>query len=115
MKPDALIRKFYALSVIAHVAHVNTKSFSQHEALGDFYSKVNDFKDRLVEYLIGEMKIVKVEAAVLECGEDVMIAADSTARMFCDIAKMMGDEALINMSGEFEEAVGKLKFLSMLS
>lgn len=112
---DVLIRKFYALSVIAHVAHVNTKSFAMHEALGDFYSKVNDYKDRLIEYLIGEMKIVKVEAAVLECGGDVIMEADMLAKMFCDIAKQMGDEALINMSGEFEEAVGKLKFLSMLS
>lgn len=115
MKPfDILIRKFYSLSVIAHVAHVNTRSFSEHEALGDFYSKVNDFKDRLIEYLVGEAKIAKVEAAMLECGGDVVKEADAVAKMFCDQAKAAGDEALINMSGEFEEAVGKLKFLFLL-
>lgn len=111
---EVLIRKLYALSVIAHVAHVNTRSFSAHEALGDFYAGVNGFKDRLIEYLVGEGKLIKVEAAMLECGGDVSVEAASTAKMFCDTAKQMGDEALINMSGEFEESVGKLKFLLLL-
>lgn len=113
-KIDVLIRKFYALSVIAHVAHVNTRSFAQHEALGDFYGKVNDFKDRLIEYLTGENKIAKVEAAILECGGEVIAEAESVSKEFVDLAESMGDEALKNMSGEFEEAVGKLKFLFLL-
>jgi len=111
---EVLIRKFYALSVIAHVAHVNTKSFAAHEALGDFYDGVNTFKDRLIEYLIGEGKLIKVEAAMLECGGEVVAEAEATATMFCNLAKQIGDEALVNMSGEFEESVGKLKFLMML-
>ena len=111
-KLDVLIRKLYALSVIAHVAHVNTRSFAQHQALGEFYDKVNDMKDRLIEYLMGENKIVKVEAAILECGGDVIAEADSVSRDFIEITN--GDEALENMAGEFEEAVGKLKFLFLL-
>lgn len=109
-----LIRKLYALSVIAHVEHVNTKSFAAHEALGEFYSSVNSFKDRLAEYLIGQGKISKVEAALLETGGDVVTEADSVSREFVLVAKQMNDEALINMSGEFQESVGKLKFLLML-
>jgi hypothetical protein len=112
---DVLIRKFYALSVIAHVAHINTRSFSQHEALGEFYGGVNDFKDRLIEYLVGTGKINKVNAAMLETGGDVIKEAESLAELFCEVAESIDDEALINMSGEFEEAVGKLKYLFLLS
>ena len=65
---DVLIRKFYALSVIAHVAHINTRIFSQHEALGEFYDGVNSFKDRLNEYLVGQGKVANVNASVLEAG-----------------------------------------------
>lgn len=112
---DILIRKFYALSVGAHVAHVNTKSFAAHEALGEFYGKVNDTKDRLIEYHIGERRIVKVSASIIEVGENVEMEASALAEMFCNYAKGIADEAMINLSGEFEEAVGKLKFLLMLS
>lgn len=107
-----LIRKFYALSVITHVAHVNTRSFASHEALGDFYAKVNDFKDRLIEYLIGQGKVGKIEAAMLECGGDVIDEAVAVSEMFCKAAE--GDDALMNMAGEFQEAVGKLKYLFLL-
>ena len=111
---DVLVRKFYAVSVIAHVAHVNTRSFAQHEALGDFYDKVNEYKDRLIEYLLGEGRIAKVEASMLECGGEVIAEATALKELFCKTATELEDEALENMAGEFEEAVGKLKFLFLL-
>lgn len=112
---DVLIRKFYALEVEAHAAHINTRSYAQHIALGDFYDKVSDFKDRLIEYLTGEKKLAKVNVSMIEVGSDISKSADELAEMFCDFAEKAGDEALINMSGEFEEAVGKLKYLFMLA
>lgn len=112
---DILIRKFYALSVGAHVAHVNTKSFAAHEAFGDFLAKVNETKDRLIEYHIGERKIVKVSASIIEVGENIEMEASALAEMFTNYAKGIADEAMINLSGEFEESVGKLKFFLMLS
>lgn len=113
-KLDVLVRKFYALSVIAHVAHINTRSYAQHIALGDFYDKVNDFKDRLIEYLVGENRISKVEAAMLECGGEVVAEAEALSKSFCDIAAELKDDSLLNMAGEFEESVGKLKYLFLL-
>lgn len=112
---DVLIRKFYALSVIAHVAHINTRIFSQHEALGEFYDGVNSFKDRLIEYLVGQGKVAKVNASVLETGGDVVKEAESLAAAFVEISESMEDEALCNMAGEFQESVGKLKYLMLLS
>jgi hypothetical protein len=37
----------------AHIHHWKTSSFSQHEALGDFYEKMPDLVDALVEACIG--------------------------------------------------------------
>lgn len=112
---DVLVRKFYALEVLAHVSHENvaltTKSYAQHVALGEFYDKVGDMKDRLIEYLIGENRIQKVSVPILEIGADLVSEAKATAQMFCDIASASEDEALENMAGEFEESVGKLSYL----
>lgn len=112
---DVLIRKFYAVSVLAHVSHVNTKSFAAHEALGELYGTINGVKDRLIEYNIGQGRLAKVNAGILEIGDDISKEATALAEMFCSWAKSVKDEAMINLSGEFEESVGKLKFMLMLS
>lgn len=112
---DQLIRKFYSVSVLAHVEHINTKSFAQHEALGDFYSKVNSMKDRVIEYMIGSGYMQKVTVPILEIGAGISSQASALAEMFCQCSEDMDDDALENMAGEFEEAVGKLKFLLRLA
>lgn len=108
-----LVQAFYCLSISAHVAHVNTRSFSEHEALGEFYGKVNDFKDRLVEYMTGMGYIKAVELEEIEM-EDVMSEAEEACYMLESFASSMADEALINMAGEFKEVKGKLKYMLML-
>lgn len=112
---DILIRRFYAVADLAHISHVNTRSFAAHEALGEFYSTVSAHKDRLIEYCMGEGRLVKVNANILEIGTDISLEATTLKSMYCGYAKSTMDEALINMSGEFEESVGKLKFLLMLA
>lgn len=112
---DQLVRKFYSVSVLAHVEHINTKSFAQHEALGDFYSKVNSMKDRVIEYLIGSGYTQKISVPILEIGAGISAQASALAEMFCQCSEDMDDDALENMAGEFEEAVGKLKFLLRLA
>lgn len=107
-----LLSGFYSLSIVAHTAHVNTRHFAFHEATGEFYGKVNEYKDRLIEYMMGEEMIKVVPELIFKVDEDVVKVADSVANMFCGWAKSAGHEALINMSGEFEEVVGKLKYFS---
>lgn len=110
---DIMIRKFYAVADLAHISHVNTRSFAQHEAFGEFYGAITGIKDRLIEYLMGEMKIMKVNAGVLEIGEDLAKEADVLSQMFCGYAQAIGDDALLNLAGEFEESVGHLKYKLM--
>lgn len=111
---QSLIEAFYELEIVSHLAHVNTRSFSEHKALGEFYDSVGDFKDRLVEYLMGEGKLTKLTIAVLDPAGSTVALADSLATKFCDFAENAEDEALSNMAGEFEESVAHLKYMLML-
>lgn len=36
-----------------HLLHWQTRSYAEHKALGDFYNKLLDFKDEIVEKLMG--------------------------------------------------------------
>lgn len=111
---QTIIEAFYELEIVAHLAHVNTRSFAEHGAFGKFYDKVGDFKDRLVEYLMGEGKLVKLNITVLDPAGSTVALADSLATKFCDFAENAEDEALSNMAAEFEETVASLKYGLML-
>jgi DNA-binding ferritin-like protein len=108
---EELMQNFYCLSVTAHKEHENTNSFAKHEALGDFYEKVIAFKDRLGEYLIGMEYLSKIKLEPVDSDEDVLEEAMECCKLLQQFGKMNGDEAIINMSGEFKEAIGKLKYL----
>ena len=109
-----LIENFYELEVAAHLAHVNTRSFAEHNAFGAFYDKVGDFKDFLVEYLMGEGKLGKLTIAMVDPSGLVPQLADALSEKFCAFARQLDDEALINKAGEFEETVAHLKYMLML-
>jgi hypothetical protein len=112
--PDVVARKLYALDVLAHANHVNSRSYAAHKAFGKFYDFVSDFKDRIIEHMMGKGKLVAVKVAMIEVGDDVVMEADAMAAMVLDYARMCNDEAMINMAAEFAEAVGDLKYMLML-
>ena len=111
---DIVSRKLYALDMLAHANHVNTRSYAAHKAFGTFYEFVNGFKDRVIEYMMGKGKLVSVKVAVVETGEDLVGEATMFADMFYEYASSCEDEAMENMAAEFTEAVGKLKYMLML-
>ena len=111
---NELVKKFYCLSVVAHIAHENTRSFSQHKALGEFYDKVSDFKDRLVEYLVGMEYLDMVDITDIEVDDDVMEEAEDACYALDAFASETDDTALLNMAGDFKEMKGRLKYLLLL-
>ncbi len=44
---------------IAHLLHLNTRSFAQHKALDDYYTGVVDLADRFAEAAIGNFKALE--------------------------------------------------------
>lgn len=48
-----------------HVAHLKTRSYSEHKALDDFYNGIGDLADKIAENLQGKVGIL--DYPVMEC------------------------------------------------
>lgn len=59
MKVENLIESSFKLRNAAHGAHWKTKSYSEHQALGDLYDNVVDLLDKYVETYQGVFGLVK--------------------------------------------------------
>lgn len=114
MKVDIneVVQSLYCISVTAHVEHVNTRSFAQHEALGDFYEKASNFKDRFIEYCMGAGYLTQVVIEEIE-SEDLLDELEEVCENLCAFAEDTGDETIMNMYADFEEAKNKLKYMLM--
>jgi len=53
-----LVEKMFEARQVAHVCHLQTKSYSEHKALDDFYTKLLDFLDEFVETYQGQYGIL---------------------------------------------------------
>jgi hypothetical protein len=107
---DSLSHEFECLSVTAFKDHQNTNSYAKHKALGKFYENVSEFKDRLNEYMIGMGYMSKVSSEPVDADEDTVEEAMEVLRMIKEFAMMQNDEAIKNMTGEFMEMIGSLKY-----
>ena len=106
-----LITAFYCVNVSAHVQHENTRNFAAHKALGEFYDFSSDFKDRLIEYMIGMGYINQVKLNMIDGNEDVVEEAMDALDQLDMYCEMCEDSTLENMAADFREAIGKLKYL----
>jgi len=55
---EQLIAKVFMARNNTHIAHWKTKSYAEHVALGDFYDKVIDLVDSLVECYQGNFGLI---------------------------------------------------------
>jgi len=53
-----LIAKLFEARQVSHNVHLQTKSYSEHKALNDFYEEILDFTDLLVESYQGQYGII---------------------------------------------------------
>jgi len=64
---EQLIGKMFMSRNAAHLEHWKTKSYSQHKALGHYYSDVDDALDKFIEAyqgtfgLVGDVKIEEID------------------------------------------------------
>jgi hypothetical protein len=108
-----VIRKLFALSVMAKASHINSMSYAKHEAFGDFYSFVDKLADRVSEHCIGMGYIPGVELSMLETsGDTISYAMMTYSELYMIAEDKLEDEALCNMCAEFHEAIGKLKYMN---
>lgn len=102
---------------VAHRAHLNTESYAQHVALGDFYESIIGLADKFTEAWMGRNKkkigaipFMKAPEAEILKQMEVMLEIVEESRDFCQ-----GDSALENIIdeivAEFLSTIYKLKFL----
>ncbi len=120
MKADIqqFIGLLFASRDYAHKAHLNTESFAQHMALGDFYDGIIDLADSLAESWMGRnlQKVGDIPTITAPKGEPLtvmkrLLDVVKDTRDFTD-----GDTMLSNIVDEIEQlftgTIYKLKFLS---
>jgi hypothetical protein len=63
--------KLFEARDFAHKAHLETKSYAQHKALGTFYEDILDLTDGLVESYFGKYGIQKIEIAQVKPSDTI--------------------------------------------
>ena len=109
-----LLTMFFCVADSAHLAHLNTRSFAQHKALGNFYEFAVEFKDRLIEYMIGMGYVGNIQLNSVEANEDPVSEAQDALDALKEFYDETDDSTLENMAADFQEALGKLKYMLML-
>lgn len=69
---SGLISKLFEARDFAHYAHLQTKSFSQHKALGSFYESIVDLADNFFETHAGQYGISKFSMNSVPTNTDVI-------------------------------------------
>lgn len=55
---DQLVMRLFHARTATHVAHLTTRSYATHMALGEFYERVVDLADQIAEGYIGEHGLI---------------------------------------------------------
>jgi hypothetical protein len=103
-----------------HMIHWETRSFAEHKATGGFYEFLQDFKDEVVEKLMGytgkRIKGMRIEP--MKSGQDALELTDQVL-MFANELEVFGDSNrfpdICNMAQSLSGEAAKLKYLLTLS
>lgn len=103
-----------------HMIHWETRSFAEHKATGHIYEFLQDFKDEVIEKLMGytgkRIKGMRIEP--MKSGQDAMELTDQLM-MFANGLEEFGDDNeypdICNMAQSLSGEAAKLKYLLTLS
>jgi hypothetical protein len=88
---EKLISRSFKSRNGAHLAHWNSKSYAQHEALGEFYGELTDLLDKFVEAyqgafgLVGEVSGESVKDIKEQLKGDVVWLTDNRDKLCNEI------------------------------
>jgi len=103
-----------------HMIHWETKSFAEHKATGGFYEFLQDFKDDVIEKLMGytgkRIQALKIDAITANANSTKI--ADEVMKFSKDL-EAYGDSAkfgdISNLAQSLSGETAKLKYLLTLS
>lgn len=120
MTCEVFIGHLFLARDVAHSAHLNTRSFAKHKALGKFYGDIVDLADTFAEAYMGRHGLIgpialqsaKKTSNIVEFLEDSLKDIEEMRYKVCD----KDESALQNIIDEivalYLSALYKLKFLA---
>ena len=116
MSCPRFVAESMALRTAAHLAHLTTSSYAQHEALGEFYPTLEGHVDRYAEVYMGlKTQVPSFPAATVPRGDIVEALQDYVDTVREEMDEDHKSEALKNILAEIEELTArtlyKLRFL----
>lgn len=103
-------------ATVAHILHFQSRSFSQHMALGELYEALPGLVDGVVEAYQGKYGIVTNYPATIEIAKDPVLFVTElssfilTYRDFCEDTEIQN--MIDNIAGQVDSTMYKLKFLA---
>lgn len=103
-----------------HMIHWETRSYAEHKATGALYEYIQDFKDNVVEKLMGytRKRIKGMKIDTIKPGVDCMEIVDEVIKFaeelmnFADVSKFL---EVSNMAQSLSGEAAKTKYLLTLS
>lgn len=97
-----LVAKLFEARQVAHNVHLQTKSYSAHKALDEFYSSLLEFTDDLIETYQGQYGIITgyEKLIVVEPVGDIESYIEDCAKIFNVAKEGMKDSHLKNIMEE---------------
>ena len=102
-----------------HLLHWQTKSYVEHQALGGLYDYVHDFKDGVIEKLMGytgkRTGVYKIEALSAADSNSVVTALMDFSSNLKRYAESNSYHDIVNLADALSGEAAKTKFLLTLS
>ena len=102
-----------------HLTHWQTTSYAEHQALGGLYDYVHDFKDGLIEKIMGytgkRPGPYKIEPLINCTGNECVMNLMSFASALKSYGEMNGYHDVCNLADSLSGEAAKTKYLLTLS
>ena len=129
MKPSKVATDELTLETIAsrltyfqeqiHLLHWQTNSYAEHKALGSLYEYIQDFKDELIEKLMGytgkKPAVYKLEPLSASTSNVVVDELLSFAKSLKEYGEMNCYQDVCNLSDSLSGETAKVKYLLTLT
>ena len=129
MKPSKVSTEGLTLETIAskltyfqeqiHLLHWQTNSYAEHKALGSLYEYIQDFKDDLIEKLMGytgkKPAVYKLEPLSTSASNVVVDELLSFAKSLKEYGEMNCYQDVCNLSDSLSGEAAKVKYLLTLT
>ncbi len=117
---DKFLGMLFLARDVTHSAHLNTRSYAKHQALGGFYDEIIDLADKFAEMyqgkygLIGPVALMSADKSnnVLEFLERQATEIEKTRYMVVDKDCTPLQNVIDEIVGLYLQTIYKLKFLA---